>query len=93
MPGDSSTGFTDSRVKNHVAASLYPGCDRAVDSMENDERNGIPPERVAAVIVRAACRKNPAPIYVAGFKYRILLTLYNILPTRIAVWLVGKFYS
>ena len=62
-------------------------------SMENDERNGIPPERVAAVIVRAACRKNPAPLYVAGFKYRILLALYNILPARIGVWLVGKFYS
>lgn len=93
MPGDASTGFTDARVKNPVETSVYPGCDRAVVSMEKDERNGIPPERVAAVIVRAACRKNPAPLYVAGFKYRILLALYNILPARIAVWLVGKFYS
>ncbi len=75
------------------AASLYPQCDRAVASMEKDERNGIPPARVAAVIVRAACRKKPAPLYVAGFKYRLLLSLYNILPSRIAVWLVGKVYS
>ena len=93
MPGDASTGFTDARVKSQVEASVYQGCDRAVASMEKDERSGIPPEKVAAVIVRAACRKNPAPLYVAGFKYRILLALYNILPARVAVWLVGNFYS
>lgn len=101
MPGDASTGFTDARVKYHDsgenpadgAASLYPRCDNAVASMEKDERNGILPERVAAVIVRAACKKNPAPLYVAGCKYRFLLWLYNILPARIAVWLVGKFYK
>ena len=87
-------GRSDTSGKSTSGEALaYPGCDRAVASMERDERNGIPPERVAAVIVRAACRKNPAPLYVAGFKYRILLTLYNILPARIAVWLVGKFYS
>ncbi len=101
MPGDASTGFTDARIKHHGsddkttdgAESLYPGCDTAVASMEKDERNGISPERVAAVIVRTACRKNPAPLYVAGGKYRILLSLYNILPARAAVWLVGKFYT
>ena len=101
MPGDASTGFTDARVKHHDAGdkktdgevSLYPGCDKAIASMEKDERNGISPKQVATVIVRAACRKNPAPLYVAGGKYRFLLSLYNILPARIAVWLVGKFYS
>ena len=100
MPGDASTGFTDARIKHSDsevkesdgAASSYPGCDSAVASMEKDERNGISPERVATVIVRAACRKNPAPLYVAGHKYRLLLALYNILPARIAVWLVGRFY-
>ena len=100
MPGDASTGFTDARIKHHDSnvderdgeSALYPNCDNAVSSMEKDERNGISPERVAAAIVRAACSKNPAPLYVAGGKYRILLSLYNILPTRIAVWLVGRFY-
>ncbi len=100
MPGDASTGFTDARVKNHTtndassaeAASSYPRCDRAVASMERDERNGYSPAAVASVIVRAAGKKRPAPYYVAGFKYRCLLALYNILPERVAVWLVGKFY-
>ena len=126
MPGDSSTGFTDAREKQHqsssaastdakaidtaaataqstaataqsaaagaTAESAYPRCDSAVASMERDERGGIPPAKVAAVIVRAARRKNPAPLYVAGFKYRLLLGLYNLLPARAAVWLVGKFY-
>lgn len=100
MPGDASTGFTDARIKQNTQGSkeeggtdsLYPGCDNAVASMEKDERTGISPEKVASVIVRAACKKNPAPLYVAGGKYRFLLALYNLLPTRAAVWLVGKFY-
>ena len=123
MPGDSSTGFTDAREKQHqsgaasgtgaavvkdtaaagakastdaaagtAANEAYPHCDSAVASMERDERGGIPPAKVAAVIVRAARKKNPAPLYVAGFKYRLLLGLYNLLPARAAVWLVGKFY-
>ena len=74
-------------------AALYPRCETAVASMERDERNGIPAGKVAAVIVRAGLKKNPAPLYVAGLKYRLLLALYNLLPARAAVWLVGKFYS
>ena len=95
-PGGAATG---SDAASGVApgamtdTALYPRCEAAVASMERDERNGIPVEKVAAVIVRAGLKKNPAPLYVAGFKYRLLLALYNLLPARAAVWLVGKFYS
>ena len=92
MPGDSGTGFTDAREKDASGNAAYPRCEAAVAAMERDERGGIPPAKVAAVIVRAATKKNPAPLYVAGFKYRLLLALYNLLPARTAVWLVGKFY-
>lgn len=91
MPGDSGTGFTDTRRKTS-GGDAYPRCERAVSSMERDERNGIAPSKVAAVIVRAGTRRNPAPLYVAGFRYRLLLALYNLLPARVAVWLVGKVY-
>lgn len=91
MPGDSGTGFTDARKKTD-GGDAYPRCERAVASMEHDERNGIAPSKVASIVVKAATKKNPAPLYVAGFKYRLLLGLYNILPTRLAVWLVGKVY-
>jgi len=91
MPGDSGTGFTDARRKQD-GGDAYPRCERAVSAMEKDERNGIAPASVAAVIVRAATKKNPAPYYVAGFKYRLLFWLFNLLPARAAIWLVGKFY-
>ena len=91
MPGDSGTGFTDARRKQD-GGDAYPRCEKAVSSMEHDERNGIAPAKVASVIVRAATKKNPAPLYVAGFRYRLLLALFNILPTRAAIWLVGKVY-
>lgn len=91
MPGDSGTGFTDARRKTD-GGSAYPRCGRAVASMEKDERNGISPAKVASVIVRAAAKKNPAPLYVAGFRYKLLLALYRVLPARLAIWLVGKLY-
>ena len=91
MPGESGTGFTDARRKQD-GGDASPRCERAVSAMEKDERNGIAPASVAAVIVRAATKKNPAPYYVAGFKYRLLLGLFNLLPARAAIWLVGKFY-
>lgn len=93
---DAASGVAPGYVEASGAttkAALYPRCEAAVASMERDERNGIPAEKVAAVIVRTGLKKNPAPLYVAGFKYRLLLTLYNLLPARAAVWLVGKFYS
>ncbi|WP_026488115.1 SDR family NAD(P)-dependent oxidoreductase [Butyrivibrio sp. XBB1001] len=99
MPGDASTGFTDARIKHNDcdiettdSAALYPGYGNAIASIEKDERNGVSPEQVANVIVCAACKKNPAPLYVVGIKYRFFISLYNILPKRIAIWLVGKYY-
>ena len=86
------TAASETAAADTSRAGAYPRCDAAVASMERDERGGIPPAKVASVIVRAACKKNPAPLYVAGFKYRLLLGLYNLLPARAAVWLVGKFY-
>ena len=88
------SGFAVQSIDSSSAPAepLYPRCDAAVASMERDERTGMPASKVAGVIVRAGTKKNPAPLYVAGFKYRLLLALYNILPARAAVWLVGKFY-
>jgi len=91
MPGDSSTGFTSARRKT-PGGELYPRCDRAVSTMEKDEQTGIAPSAVAAVIVRAATQKHPAPLYVAGWKYKLLLALYRLLPARAANCLVGKIY-
>lgn len=58
-PGNVRTGFTDSR---RLAADLGPyaaAAGRAVDTMAHDERNGCPPEQVAATILRQLDSRHP----------------------------------
>ena len=93
MPGDASTGFTAAREKNSSGDEVYTRSISAVAAMEKDEQNGMPPEDVARVIVKAAETKNPRPLYVAGGKYKIFNALFKFLPARLSYWIVGKMYS
>ena len=90
LPGDVKTGFTDARVK---AAGDYPGAESAVASMEKDERSGMPPEAVAKVIYRAAKKRSPKPMFIAGPKYKLLYFLFKILPASLAYKIVGVMYK
>ena len=92
MPGDVKTGFTSSREKS-ADDPIYKGAiEHAVSTMERDEQNGMSPNKVAAVIARAAERKYPAPLYTVGFKYKLFVLLSRLLPARICCWIVGKIY-
>lgn len=93
LPGDAATGFTDAREKDESHDSVYPRNRTATASMEKDERGGMTPEYVAKQIVKAAEKKNPAPLYTIGFKYKIFTVLFRILPGRFSYWIVSKMYS
>ena len=93
LPGDAATGFTDAREKGGAGDAVYPHAQSAVEAMERDERNGMSPEQVARVIVKAAVCRSPRPLYTVGSKYRVLMVLYKLLPARLAYYLVGKLYA
>ena len=93
MPGDASTGFTNARKKQSAGDDIYKRNASAVAAMERDERGGMSPGDVAAVIVKAAEIKRPAPFYTAGGKYKVLALLFRLLPVRLAYYVVGKMYS
>ena len=44
MPGDVSTGFTDARSKSTAGEDIYRGANKAITTMEKDERGGMRPE-------------------------------------------------
>ena len=92
MPGDAKTGFTDAREKNMDGAEVYTHYVDSVKSMEKDEINGMAPSVVANVVVKAAEKKNPKPLYTAGFTYKLLYILFKFLPARLAYFIVGKLY-
>ncbi|MBR6408148.1 MAG: SDR family oxidoreductase [Clostridia bacterium] len=94
MPGDTATGFTDNRLKNESGDDTYNGSiSHAVKAMEKDERAGMRPEKIAGVIFKAACAKNPRPLYTVGGKYRLFTFLNKLLPAKAVNYIEGKLYG
>lgn len=93
MPGDVSTGFTDAREKNSNGEDVYTGANKAITTMERDERGGMNPAQMARLFWRIATCRSPRPQYVGGFSYRILCFLDRLLPKRLVNWIEYKVYS
>ena len=95
MPGDTRTNFTDAREKDFIKEDPDYGMriHNSIKLMEDDERNGMPPEKVAQKIYRAACSKNPKPAYIVGFKYNFFAFLNKALPKRLVQWVLNLMYA
>lgn len=94
MPGDVCTGFTEKREKCAAGNELYGGnIERAVCAMEQDEQNGMSPQRLAAKVFSIAKKGKVKPFYTCGAKYKLFLFLAKILPRRFSNFVVGKLYS
>ena len=93
MPGDVSTGFTDARSKNAAGVDVYSTADKAITTMERDERAGMAPKQMAQLFYHIATCHSPRPQYVGGFGYRVLCFLERLLPKRFVNWIEYKVYS
>ena len=93
MPGDVSTGFTAAREKSIAGETVYPHIRSAVQSMEKDERTGMPPEAMARDFYRIATCRCPRPQYTGGALYRFFFVLNWLLPKRLVNWIIGKMYA
>ena len=93
MPGDVSTGFTDARRKSTAGEDVYTGANKAITTMEHDERSGMSPIQMAKLFYHIATCRSPRPQYVGGFSYRILCFLERLLPKRLVNWIEYKVYS
>jgi short-subunit dehydrogenase len=93
MPGDVSTGFTDARDKSTAGEEVYRHANKAISTMERDERGGMKPIQMAKLFYHIATCHSPRPQYVGGFQYRVLCFLGRILPKRLVNWIEHKVYS
>ena len=92
MPGDIATGFTAARQKTAVGEDVYRSAASAVAKMEKDERGGMPPEAVAALIGKLADKKTVAPLYTVGASYKALVFLKRLFPASFASKIVAGMY-
>ena len=93
MPGDVSTGFTDARDKATAGEEVYRHANKAISTMERDERGGMKPIQMAKLFYHIATCHSPRPQYVGGFQYRVFCFLDRILPKRFVNWIEHKVYS
>lgn len=94
LPGDVKTDFTAARRKNASDNPAYGDrVARSVAVMERDERNGMPPEVIAKLIVRLASSSRPPVSRVGGGKYVFLVALSKVLPPRLVSYILGKMYA
>jgi short-subunit dehydrogenase len=94
MPGDIKTAFTQNRQKNTLEEGVYfERMKRSLAVMERDEQNGMPPQAVANLVLKAAKARRPKLNMVVGTRYRILDFLMKILPESLVKAIIYKIYG
>lgn len=93
MPGDIATGFTDARQKTAAGSDVYKLAVSAVEKMEKDERGGMKPSDVAALIVKLSEKKKVAPLYTVGLSYKALVFIKRLFPNSFASMIIGGMYK
>lgn len=93
LPGDTKTGFTNSREKSIDNGRYDERIKKSVSKMEHDEAHGVEANRVAKKIFKVSKKKNPNTYYIVGFSYKFLVFLSKILPKRFVNWIIFKIYG
>lgn len=94
-PGDTKTGFTNSRVFVEASKdSVYKtNFDRSVDRMIKDEQSGPHPIGIVKAVKRIIGSNNPPVRQVVGPINKFLAFLKWILPDRAVIYIVSKLYA
>lgn len=95
MPGDTKTGFTDSRIKTLIEQDEVYGdrISQSVCKMESDEKNGKPPISVSKVVYKVIKKRKMPSRKTVGFSYKLIILLEKLLPRRLMLWVVKKIYG
>ncbi|MDR2046881.1 MAG: SDR family NAD(P)-dependent oxidoreductase [Clostridiales bacterium] len=94
MPGGTATGFTRKRkIYPPALAGIYEKqISKANAALADDERNGMPPVKVAAALLAAAESENPPHTDAVGLKNKALAAADKLLPETLTAMLVKTKY-
>ena len=95
-PGDFHTSFTAQRKKvaPETVADAYPGFARSMQSIENDERSGLKPDRLARRISRIVRKRHPRNRYIIATPLqKASVLLKTILPARWFDPILASYYK
>lgn len=95
IPGDTSSGFTDARIKNQVLSDENYS-DRIIKSLnrtEHDERNGMATSAVSNQIYKCMTKKSPPITVAVGFPNKVIVRLAKVFPKRAFMNVVNKLFG
>ncbi len=96
-PGDFNTEFTANRIKTKQSQdnSIYSErFKRALNIIEEDEKNGSKPDKIVLLIERIINNPSPRLRYMTGpLVQRIAVHLKKFLPARFFEWIITKSYK
>ncbi|HRZ96866.1 MAG TPA: SDR family oxidoreductase [Paludibacter sp.] len=96
LPGDTKTDFTAARKytlqSQSEKSAYYNKMKASVGKMEKDEQNGMSPEVIAQNILQQIERKKMNPVVIPGIQYKFFCWLFNRLPVKISLWVIGLLY-
>jgi NAD(P)-dependent dehydrogenase (short-subunit alcohol dehydrogenase family) len=93
LPGDTKTGFTDSREKVPASERYRARAERSISKMEKDERQGMDPAKVALKVLSVAGKSRVRPLYVVGAFYSLVGFLAKILPVALVNRVLYEMYA
>lgn len=92
-PGDIKTNFTANRVKYSDGGARYGDAPaRAAQKIDGRENKRMPLERACKKIYKC-CVKSKKPMYIIGFKYKLLNFFRHILPQKLFLNMTAKFFG
>ena len=95
LPGDVRTNFTANREKTDIKDDpVYKDrVNKSISRMEHDEQHGMPPVKVAKIVLKCANKHRPPVVVSVGFQYKLFRFLTRIVPTRFMNWILHQMYS
>ncbi|ONM47279.1 SDR family oxidoreductase [Nocardia donostiensis] len=90
-PGSISTGIGERRTKYIAEDSPYrEDFHTMIQRLDSNERAGIEPGKVAALILRAITADHPKPLYATGSRAPVVFLLRRLLPATIIEKVVAR---
>jgi NAD(P)-dependent dehydrogenase (short-subunit alcohol dehydrogenase family) len=97
LPGDTKTDFTSARkytLKSQSPDSAYTQkMKSSVGKMEKEEQNGMPADSVASRMVQQVMNKKMKVFVVPGLQYQLICFIFDLMPVRLRLWVVGLLYG
>lgn len=92
-PGDIQTGFTKNRIKYADGGTRYGDAPaRAAQKIDGREHKRMRLQPAAKKIFKC-CVKCKKPLYIVGFKYKLLNFLRHVLPQKLFLDVTGKLFG